>query len=233
VIDLRAQRCDESVGAAQWNAVTVSDADLEPGNEFTSMVLTVRDADTGEVLHTQEMVDSNGVLDLSDVDTAAHPALSVDATASSVDGNPAWADGNPPKATLSWTSDPLSACFHTTAAADCPPATDAVGIEVNSESTTPSSASAVLSLEAAPGCETATTPTTTGTTTPTTPTTTPVSTSPGGGSSTLPRTGGDSMMKVWFALMLIVVGAALIFGQWLWGRPVGEHAMARRRVRRP
>ena len=46
-IDLRDQRCDRSVGAASWRNVVLSDTDDE---EMESVVVTVRDAATGEVL---------------------------------------------------------------------------------------------------------------------------------------------------------------------------------------
>lgn len=118
-VDLRDQRCDGTVGGAGW--LDVSLADVEAG-ELSSVVVTIRDKGTGEVLATGDVL--AGPLDLSAIDPAAHPAVTVDANARSAAGNPAWADGIPPRLLLRWRPDPRTLCFATTAADECgPPAT--------------------------------------------------------------------------------------------------------------
>lgn len=119
VVDLRSQRCDGTVGRATWDAVRLTDADLNPGAEFSSLVVTVRDATTNAVVRTAELVGTDGVVDLSGIDPTLHPALSLDAAAQSVAGDPAWADGTAPKLSLTWHADPAAGCFHTTTTATC------------------------------------------------------------------------------------------------------------------
>ena len=91
-IDLRRQRCDNTVGAATWRDVRLSGIDLTPGLELTSLVVVVKDAASGAVVATREMVGSGGTIDLSAVDPNLHPSLVLEATLTSVAGNPAWAD---------------------------------------------------------------------------------------------------------------------------------------------
>jgi hypothetical protein len=107
-IDLRDQRCDRTVGAAAWRSVVLSDTN---GDEMESVVVTVRDAQTGEVLKSGEMVGGSQTLDLSDVDAQQHPSIAIDATARSKGGNGAWDDGIPPRLRLTWKSDPKTVCL--------------------------------------------------------------------------------------------------------------------------
>ncbi|MEO6988389.1 MAG: hypothetical protein ABI239_07050 [Aquihabitans sp.] len=116
-IDLRRQRFDQSVGAATWDQVRVLDTDLTAGTNFTSFLVTIRDAETGESVASQEMVDTDGVLDLSGIDPSEHPSLTVGATSRSVDGGEAWADGIAPKVQLVWNEDAVPLGFQTVALA--------------------------------------------------------------------------------------------------------------------
>jgi hypothetical protein len=126
-IDLRDQRCDRTVGTASWNAAALVDTD-RAGSELSSVVVNIRDATTGTVLATQELI-GTGSVDLSAIDAVEHPAITVDATATSVSGDPAWIDGIPPAIQVSWNPDPLQGCFATVAAIDCAvPATTEVGV---------------------------------------------------------------------------------------------------------
>ena len=119
-VDLRSQRCDNSVGGATWLDVRALEVDLNGADaEFTTFLVTVRDAITGATLATKELVGTNGVLDLSAINAAAHPKLSVDVSATSVPGAPAWSDNNPPRVELHWVSDPAALCLRTTTAVDC------------------------------------------------------------------------------------------------------------------
>lgn len=114
VIDLRAQRCDGSVGASRWGRLAIIDADLTSGTgDFTSLVVSVKDATTGAVLATREMVGTDGLLDLSGIDPALYPALSIGANATARSGATAWDDGNWPKANITWTADARAICFET------------------------------------------------------------------------------------------------------------------------
>jgi hypothetical protein len=118
-IDLRDQRCDGTVGAASWRNVVLSDTD---DKEMDSVVVTVRDAKTGEVLKAGEMIGGAQTLDLSSINAAQHPAISIDATARSKSGNAAWDDGIPPRIRTSWKSDPQTACLQSTGDSACGPA---------------------------------------------------------------------------------------------------------------
>src|SRR5204862_2760818 len=120
IVDLRSQRCDGTVGNASWGRIAVTDTDLTPDTgDFQTLVVTVKDAATGAVLKSREMVDSNGLVDLSDISPAAHPALSFGASAVAQSGSEAWNDGNWPKAIISWNADPRDLCFRTTAPVIC------------------------------------------------------------------------------------------------------------------
>jgi hypothetical protein len=114
VIDLRAQRCDGTVGAATWGRVAILDANLTSGTgDFTSLVVTVKDAASGAVLATKEMVGTNGTLDLSGIDPNLHPSLTVGANAAATSSSTAWNSGNWPKANINWNADARALCFQT------------------------------------------------------------------------------------------------------------------------
>jgi hypothetical protein len=116
VIDLRSQRCDGSVGGATWDKLKMVDANLDPtSGDFDTLVVTVRDTSTGEVLATRDLVDSNGVIDLSGINPVLHPSLSINASAVSRAGSTAWDNGNWPKATVLWHADAANLCFRTAA----------------------------------------------------------------------------------------------------------------------
>ena len=149
-IDLRDQRCDETVGEASWLDARVVETDLDAGIEFTSFRVTIRDGLTGQVLATQEMIGTSGVLDLSAVDSTAHPSISVDASATSVPGGPAWSDDNPPRVELRWSGDPAQVCFQTTTVVDCtaPATSDAMTIAALGDET----AGATVQVTKSPTC---------------------------------------------------------------------------------
>ena len=113
-LDLRKQRCDGGVGGATWSQASLQDA--MPG-ELQSVVLTVKDAASGEVLATKDI--SSGPLDLTGINAAAHPAITVVATARSAPGDTAWADAVPPRIRVAWHGDPKQLCFETTTAPAC------------------------------------------------------------------------------------------------------------------
>jgi hypothetical protein len=117
-IDLRDQRCDGTVGAASWRNVVLSDTDDE---ELESVVVTVRDAATGQVLASGEVINGEHTLDLSGVSAAQHPSISIDATAKSRSGDDAWSDGIPPRIRVNWRSDPQQACLQTQGDSACGP----------------------------------------------------------------------------------------------------------------
>ena len=111
-LDLRKQRCDGGVGRATWAQASLQDA---AAGELASVVLTVRDAASGQVLATKDI--SSGPLDLSAIDASAHPAITVVATARSAPGDAAWADAVPPRIRVAWHGDPKQLCFETTTTA--------------------------------------------------------------------------------------------------------------------
>jgi PKD repeat protein len=151
-VDLRTQRCDGTVGKATWTKVTLVDTDPSGGAELSSVKVTVRDAQTGVTLAAQELIGTDGVLDLSHIDPTAHPAVSVSATATSVAGDPAWADSVPPRIQLSWHGDPQQGCFTTTTKVDCTqPLTSTIGIEATLDSTSVDD-KATLSVTRSPTC---------------------------------------------------------------------------------
>ncbi len=116
VIDLRAQRCDNTVGAARWGRLAIVDADLTAGTgDFTSLVVTVKNAATGAIVATREMAGTDGTIDLSGVDPLTHPSLSIGANATSRSGSQAWATGNWPRVSIAWQSDARAICFRTVA----------------------------------------------------------------------------------------------------------------------
>jgi hypothetical protein len=116
VIDLRDQRCDGSVGAATWKAVTLGDIQAA---ELTTAIVTVRDAVTDEVLATADLAGGDHRLDLSGIDPNAHPSVTIDATSTSPTGDPAWDDAIPPRLRLTWNADPQQGCFSSRSIADC------------------------------------------------------------------------------------------------------------------
>ncbi|MDT7571789.1 MAG: hypothetical protein QOE05_1963, partial [Actinomycetota bacterium] len=140
-VDLRDQRCDGTVGAAKWRNVRLQDTDDE---EMDSVVVTVRDEATGEVLAQGEMVGGEQTLDLSGIDPAAHPAITIDATARSTAGSAAWDDAIPPRITVGWTSDPQQLCVRTKGDGACGSA--ASGIAVLGRLTSPGSAESQAQL---------------------------------------------------------------------------------------
>ncbi len=113
-MDLRKQRCDGGVGRATWSQASLQDA---KAGELTSVVLTVRDAASGQVLATKDI--SSGPLDLSAIDANAHPAITVEATARSAPGDAAWGDAVPPRIRIAWHGDPRQLCFETTTVPSC------------------------------------------------------------------------------------------------------------------
>ena len=140
VIDLRAQRCDATLGTARWTQLKVVDTDLTQGKELSSLVVTLKDASTDQVVAKQDMVGTNGVLDLSTIDPAAHPSLVLGASAVSATGSKPWADGIPPRVVVMWSADPLAGCFDTTTTADCGQGASA---QLNVDATTNDGASPV------------------------------------------------------------------------------------------
>ena len=113
-VDLREQRCDGGLGTTAWRRVELRD--VAPG-ELLSAVVTVRDAQTGVIVATQDLV--TGPLDLAGIDPSARPALRLEASITSAAGGPAWTDGMPPRIRLSWRADPKQLCFKTTTVARC------------------------------------------------------------------------------------------------------------------
>jgi PKD repeat protein/outer membrane protein assembly factor BamB len=112
-VDLRDQRCDGTVGNAAWDAIGLRDT---RAGELGAVRLTVRDAQSGAVLATKNLVD--GELDLSGIDAKAHPAISFSMAVVARPGTTAWDDFIPPRATVSWQADPEQLCFQ----ASTPPA---------------------------------------------------------------------------------------------------------------
>src|SRR5262249_8577216 len=145
VVDLRDQRCDGTVGAATWTDLKVVESNLTAGQDFNALTVTVSDAATNQVLISQQMVGTNGIIDLSGINATTHPPLAVDATADSPAGNTAWADGDPPRLVLEWHSDPAAGCFQTTTVPDCA-VTTAQPIGITSTPTTGTPATASLTM---------------------------------------------------------------------------------------
>jgi hypothetical protein len=151
-VDLRTQRCDSTVGSATWADVRVIEANLTAGAEFDSLVVTVRDGDTGATLLSQQMVGTNGILSLSGISASTHPALTLDATSESVGDNVPWADGNPPRLELRWNADPADGCFNTTTVINCPTTTSSpIGVTGTPAGGAPGTAS--LTLNPSPQCK--------------------------------------------------------------------------------
>jgi PKD repeat protein len=113
-VDLRDQRCDGGVGGATWTSVGLRDT---ADGELGAVRVTVRDAATGAVLATKNLV--NGALDLSGIDAAAHPALALGIAMTAHPASAAWDDHIPPRVQLSWHADPLQVCFRTATPAAC------------------------------------------------------------------------------------------------------------------
>jgi hypothetical protein len=147
-IDLRDQRCDAGVGGARWLEVSLSDTNAD---ETESVMVTVRDAQTNEVLATRDVL-QEGRLDLTGIDAGQHPAIVVDAnlTANSEPvtvtvaprgkgqesprtGATAWDDGVPPRIRVTWDADPQPACLPTRGTPEC-----------SASATSPISASATM-----------------------------------------------------------------------------------------
>jgi hypothetical protein len=113
-IDLRDQRCDGSVGGASWGAARLGDVQA---GELGAVRLTVRDAQSGAVLATKNLVD--GELDLSDVDSHAHPSITFSIAVVAKPGSTAWDDFIPPRVNVSWHADPMQLCFRAATASAC------------------------------------------------------------------------------------------------------------------
>ncbi len=113
-IDLRDQRCDGTVGAATWKRVQLTDAEA---GDFTELDVIIRDAATGEVLATGDLV--GAPVSLAGIDPKAHPRITVDSSGKSTSGNPAWSDAIYPRIDVVWDSDPKQLCFQTTTTKDC------------------------------------------------------------------------------------------------------------------
>ncbi len=122
-IDLRDQRCDGTVGAAAWQQVALADA---AGGELSSAVVTIRDAQTHELLASKDL--TGGALSLAGIDPGAHPAITVEATTISASGDEAWQDAVPPRIRVAWKSDPKQVCFKTTTTPDCVSPLDAISV---------------------------------------------------------------------------------------------------------
>ncbi len=210
-VDLRSQRCDNSVGSATWRDVRVLGADLTAGVELTSLVVTVRDGQTNAVVATQEMIGTSGVLDLSGVSAATHPSLVMDANTVATADSKAWDDGIPPRVQLNWNADPLTGCFQTAV----PQAVCAAAASPLSATGTIGASSATASLTAAAGqpCPGAA-PTTAAPTLPT-PTTLAGNAAP---APIIPPTGSSTTIAV-LAVMFLAAGFGFI-------------TLARRRPRR-
>ena len=154
VVDLRGQRCDATVGQAAWKRARVSGAKLTDSPDasdadFTSFIVTIKDGTTGAILVEQDLVGTDGTLDLSSISALDHPSLSIDAKVQSKQGNPAWADGVAPRVGLEWTADPSPGCFRTTSVSPCQPASE-IGIAAVVGTSDP--ARAALSLVPPPSC---------------------------------------------------------------------------------
>ena len=109
-IDLRDQRCDDTVGGATWREVAL--ADSAPG-ELAAVTVTVRDAATGAVLATKDIAGSK--LDLSGIDPKAHPAITVGGERDQhVRATRRGTDSVPPRIRVAWKADPRQLCFETT-----------------------------------------------------------------------------------------------------------------------
>ena len=86
-----------------------------PGGELTAATITVRDAQTGEVLASGSIL-GGATVDLSHIDAGAHPSLIIDGSTSAANATVPWDDGIPPRLVVRWSGDPKPICFSTTAA---------------------------------------------------------------------------------------------------------------------
>ena len=85
--------------------------------EIAVVRLTVRDAASGQVLASKNLVD--GTLDLSKIDAHAHPAITLGLAVVALPGSAAWDDQIPPQITLRWKADPAQLCFTAATEARC------------------------------------------------------------------------------------------------------------------
>jgi hypothetical protein len=113
-IDLRDQRCDGTVGSASWGVARLGDVQA---GELGAVRLTVRDAQSGAVLATKNLVD--GELDLSDIDSHAHPSITFSIAVVAKPGSTAWDDFIPPRVNVSWHADPMQLCFRAATTSAC------------------------------------------------------------------------------------------------------------------
>jgi PKD repeat protein len=116
LLDLRDQRCDATVGGATWGAVTLQD---QGAGELTSVRVEIRDAATGELLATKNLLD--GTLGLGAIDAVAHPAVRIGVAVISPADSHAWDDVIPPRVKLTWHADPRQLCFKTATQRHCDP----------------------------------------------------------------------------------------------------------------
>ncbi|HEY8188080.1 MAG TPA: thrombospondin type 3 repeat-containing protein [Pyrinomonadaceae bacterium] len=99
---------------ATWDKVLLTDVNLAPGVEFTSLRVSVFDAGTGGVVFgPTEAVGTSGIFDISSVSPSIRALrLQVDETPV---GTVAWSDNVPPKASLSFSNNtPVQFCYQTT-----------------------------------------------------------------------------------------------------------------------
>ncbi|MBI3784666.1 MAG: DUF11 domain-containing protein [Deltaproteobacteria bacterium] len=99
--------------AATWDKVVLSDVDLTPGVEFTSLMVSLTDTSNGTVVFGPvEAIGTSGSFDISSVSS------SIRALRLEVDETPvntvAWDDNVPPKASLTFTNGtPVQFCYET------------------------------------------------------------------------------------------------------------------------
>lgn len=100
--------------SATWNTVSLTDVNLTPGVEFTSLIVTVVNPDDNSVVAgPSEMIGSAGQIDLSGVSSSTR-TLTLQVVAQPV-GTTAWADTISPKIWLSFNSNvPVQFTYQTT-----------------------------------------------------------------------------------------------------------------------
>ncbi|MDY7106844.1 MAG: pilus assembly protein TadG-related protein [Actinomycetota bacterium] len=91
-LELRPCACRD--GETRWADVVLRGADLAPGVDFSSFVVTLRNAATGELMASLDLLGGDGAVDLTFLDPSVDRlAVTVDAEAV---GDHAWRDGEPP-----------------------------------------------------------------------------------------------------------------------------------------
>lgn len=114
-LDLRDQRCDNTVGSSYWESVSLGDT---AAGELGRVMVTVRDAGSGQVLATKNLI--NGDLDLTGIDPSKHPAIRVSMSLVSTPNSKAWDDSIPPRLVVKWHQDPEQLCFRASTPPACP-----------------------------------------------------------------------------------------------------------------